>query len=88
MVRAANKGASKPEMRGEISAFIGAIAKAFGVPESEAASAAESGAIAVDFGQDDNGNRFVAVTFGERTARIYQGAIKYAENVESETTPE
>jgi hypothetical protein len=87
MDKAETTGASKPEMRGEISALIGAIAKAFGISESEAASAAESGSIALDFGQDDNGNRFVAATFGEQTARIYQGAIKYAETVESEAKP-
>ncbi len=75
--------APKPEMHAEISALIGAIAKAFDIPEAEAINAVEHGSIAMDFGQDESGNRFVAATFGERTARIYQGAIKHPKSGES-----
>ena len=64
------------EMHAEISALIGAIAKAFAMTESQAIRAAEQNAMEMDFQHDSNGNRFVAVTYEGRTARIYQGAIK------------
>ena len=63
-------------MHNEISALIGAIAKAFTIPEAKAIEAAERGVIKMEFGQDKTGNRFVAATFGEQTVRIYHGAIK------------
>jgi uncharacterized FlgJ-related protein len=64
------------EMYGEIAALVGALAKSFGIEESAAAAAVESGAMALTFGRDANGNRFVAATYAGRTARVYQGAIK------------
>ena len=71
-------GAEDPrEMYGEIAALIGALAKTFVIEESAAAAAVESGAMALEFGRDANGNRFVAATFAGRTARVYQGAIKH-----------
>jgi len=79
MAKTPKTGNSELEMQSEISALIGSIAKAFAISESEAIKAVEDGAIAMDFGQDDNGNRFVTATFDNQTARIYQGAIKYAE---------
>lgn len=69
--------APKPEMHAEIAALIGALAKAFDIPEAEAITAVERGAIAMDFGRDESGNPFVAAKLGEQTARIYQGAIKH-----------
>ncbi len=64
------------EMYNEIAALVAAIGKAFGRPENEVVSALEKNAIALDFGRDENGNRFVLATFAGKTARLYQGAIK------------
>jgi hypothetical protein len=64
------------EMYNEIAALVASIGKAFGRPESEVISALEKNAIALEFGRDENGNRFVLATFEGRTARLYQGAIK------------
>jgi len=64
------------EMYNEIAALVASIGKAFGRPESEVIAALEKNAIAVDFGRDENGNRFVLATFEGKTARLYQGAIK------------
>ena len=72
-----NDNSSEKEMEAEIEALIGAIAKAFGISEAEAIKAAEGGAITMEFGTDNAGNRFVAASYGEQNARIYQGAIKY-----------
>ncbi len=85
MLMAEPKGndAPKPEMHAEIAALIGAIAKAFSIPDMEAIAAVERGAIAMDFGRDESGNPFVAATFGEQTARIYQGAIKHPKSDDS-----
>ena len=66
------------EMYGEIAALIGALAKSFGIKDSEVAAAVESGAMALQFGRDDAGNRYVAASYQGRTARVYQGAIKHA----------
>lgn len=67
------------EMYGEISALIGSLAKSFGLSDSVAAQAVESGAIALSFGRDDSGNAFVAATYEGKTARIYKGAIKHGD---------
>lgn len=64
------------EMYKEIAALVAAIGKAFVRPEAEVIAALEKNAIALAFGSDENGNRFVLATFEGRTARIYQGAIK------------
>jgi hypothetical protein len=84
MAKEPETAGSKLEMQPEISALIGSIAKAFAMPESEAVEAVEQGAVTMDFSQDDNGNRFIAATYDNQTARIYQGAIKYAKASESE----
>lgn len=64
------------EMYKEIAALVASIGKAFGRAESEVISALEKNAIALEFGRDENGNRFVLAAFDGKTARIYQGAIK------------
>ena len=76
MANKPSKNAPKPEMKSEISAIIDAIAKAFNIPEADAIDAVERSLIKMEFGQEKNGDRFVAATLGERTVRIYQGAIK------------
>ena len=68
------------EMYSEIAAMIGALAKTFAIDEGATAAALESGAMALEFGRDANGNRFVAATFDGKTSRIYQGAIKHDES--------
>lgn len=68
--------AERREMYAEIAALIGALAKTFAMKDADVATALESGAMALDFAQDANGNRFVAATHAGKTARVYQGAIK------------
>ena len=88
MTKSPDAGDAKLEMQTEISALIGSIAKAFDISESIAIEAVEKGAIVMDFGQDSSGNRFVAATYANKTARIYQGAIKYPTEGEKEVAPE
>lgn len=64
------------EMYAEIAALVGSLAKTFAMKDADVAAALESGAITLDFATDANGNRFVAATYGGKTARLYQGAIK------------
>jgi hypothetical protein len=64
------------EMYTEIAALIAALAKTFAITDADAAAALESGAMALDFAEDANGNRFVNATYAARTGRVYQGAIK------------
>lgn len=64
------------EMYKEIAALVAALGKAFARSEGDIISALEKGEIALDFGQDENANRFVMATFAGKTARVYQGAIK------------
>jgi len=64
------------EMYKEIAALVAAISKSFECSESAVISALERNEIALTFGDDENGNRFVLATFAGRAARIYQGAIK------------
>lgn len=66
------------EMYAEIAALIGALGKSFALKDSETAAAVESGAMALEFGRDANGNAYVAATYQGQTARVYQGAIKRA----------
>ena len=67
------------ELYSEIAALIGSLAKSFAIKDSEVAAALESGAMALDFGRDANGNRYVAARYQDQTARVYQGAIKREE---------
>ncbi len=64
------------EMYKEISALVAAIGKAFGQTESDVIAALDKNAIGLEFGHDENANRFVLATLEGRTVRIYQGAIK------------
>jgi hypothetical protein len=67
------------EMYDEISNLVGSIAKALEISDSEVIDAAERGELAIEFGADANGNRFVSASMGQRQAKIYQGAIKHDE---------
>ena len=67
------------EMYGEIAALVASLAKAFALAEPAVITALEKGEITMDFGKDANGNPFVMATHGDKTARIYQGAIKHPE---------
>lgn len=64
------------EMYKEIAALVASLGKAFARPESEIIAALEKNAIGLEFGRDENGNRFVLAQLEGQTARIYQGAIK------------
>lgn len=64
------------EMYKEIAALVASLGKAFAVSESDVIAALDRNAIALEFGRDENGNRFVLANFDGRSARIYQGAIK------------
>ncbi len=75
-----SKAPVQREMYAEIAALIGSLAKTFAIKDSEAAAAVESGAMALDFAADANGNRFVAARYQGKVARIYQGAIKHADS--------
>ena len=57
-------------------ALVAALAKSFAVKDEEAAQAVESEAMALQFGRDANGNRFVTAQYQGQTNRVYQGAIK------------
>jgi hypothetical protein len=67
------------EMYGEIANLIASLAKVFALSDAEIIAALERGEIGMDFGQDANGNRFVAASYLGKTARVYQGAVKHAE---------
>jgi hypothetical protein len=64
------------EMYKEIATLVASLGKAFACPESEVIAALERGAITLEFGRDENGNRFVLAAYDGKTARVYQGAIK------------
>jgi hypothetical protein len=72
---------NKPETRemyGEIAALVASVAKALELSDADTIAAMERGEIGLDFGADENGNRFVAATHAGRTTKIYAGAIKHA----------
>jgi hypothetical protein len=64
------------EMFEEIGALMGGIAKAFELDESQTITAVEKGTIEMSFETDANGNPFVLATYGDKSARLYAGAIK------------
>jgi frataxin-like iron-binding protein CyaY len=68
------------ELYDEINALVGAIAKALDREPEAVAKDLESGAVVLSLETDDNGNRFVAARQGERLARVYQGAIRHADD--------
>jgi hypothetical protein len=63
------------EMYDEINALVGAVAKAFDTSEMEVITAIEQGRLGMEMQSDDEGRNFVQVTFDDRVARVYQGAI-------------
>ncbi|GAA0582145.1 hypothetical protein [Caenispirillum bisanense] len=65
------------EMYSEINALIGGLAKAFEIDDKAVVADLEAGRISLDMAADENGNRYIAATRGDRTARLYQGAIQY-----------
>jgi hypothetical protein len=67
------------EMYGEIATLIGSLAKALGITDAEVIAGVERGEVVMQFGRDENGNRFVAATHRGQTARVYQGAIRHPE---------
>ena len=73
---------NRREMFDEINALMGGIAKAFELDESQTITAVEQGAIEMAFETDANGNPFVLATYGDKSVRLYAGAIK------QETDPE
>lgn len=79
---AEDKDSDPREMYSEIAALIAALAKSFALKDSAAAAAVEAGTMALEFARDANGNRFVAATYGGKTARVYQGAIKHDDRAE------
>lgn len=82
-----DKPQPKPETRemyGEIATLVASLGKALGLSDAETIAAIERGVVTVDFGEDDNGNRFVAATYEGRTARVYAGAIKHSGGAESQ----
>jgi len=64
-------------MFSEMNALLGAIAKAFGAQAEQVARAIEAGEIAIEMQEDDRGERFLAVQYQGRSAKLYQGAIRY-----------
>lgn len=75
-----DKPAENREMYSEIAALVAALAKSFGIKDEQAAEAVESGAMALQFGQDANGNRFVTAQYQGQNNRVYQGAIKRSDD--------
>ncbi len=65
------------EMYSEINALIGSLAKAFEIDDKTVVADLEAGRINLDMAADENGNRYLAATRDDRTARVYQGAIQY-----------
>lgn len=65
------------EMYNEINALVGSLAKAFEIDDKLVVEELEAGRIRLDMAADDNGNRYISATRGDRTAKLYQGAIQY-----------
>ncbi len=71
------------EMYDEIAQLLGGIAKALDMPDDQVAKAIEDGAIQLEMGADERGERYIRVSRDGRAARLYAGAILH----ENETTP-
>lgn len=67
------------EMFTEITTLVGSIAKAMELSEEETVKALESQAIAIAMAEDDDGQRFIALEYQGKKARLYKGAIYYGE---------
>lgn len=65
------------EMYEEINALVGSIAKALDLEAETVAGDLEAGRISISMDSDENGNPYLNVVRGDRTARIYKGAIQY-----------
>lgn len=63
------------EMYDEIAALLGAIAKAFGIDDAEAAQGLEDGTISLDIAQDQDHRRYVRAGHGGGFIRIYDGRV-------------
>jgi len=66
------------ELYQEMNELLGAIAKALDIEPEAAARALEQGGIGVDMREDERGQRYLSVTYGARTVKVYQGAIRHA----------
>lgn len=63
------------EMFDEINALVGAVAKALDTSETEVVTAIEQGRLGMEMLTDGEGRNYVSVTFDDRIARVYLGAI-------------
>jgi hypothetical protein len=63
------------EMYDEIAALFGAIAKAFGLTDQQAAEGLTKGEISVEMGQDEDGRRFVRAGHEGKFIRVYDGRV-------------
>ena len=66
---------SQREMYEQVNALVGTIALALDIEATEAARAVEAGDLVVVAMDEDERGRFLIVTYGDKVARIYQGAI-------------
>ena len=77
------------EMYEELNALVGSIAKALEISEEETVKALEANQIAIGMETDEEGRNYVGIAFRDKSARIYQGAIKHApEAAETEAKAE
>ncbi len=71
------KSMEQREMYTEITALVGSIAKALVLPEPEVIKAIEENKLVINFGQDDDGERYIGLDYEGKKARLYKGAIYY-----------
>ena len=67
------------EMYTEITTLVGSIAKALELTEEDTVKALEANEIDVAMGEDDDGQRFIALEYQGKKARLYKGAIYYGD---------
>lgn len=65
------------EMYDEVAALLGAVGKAFGLEDAQAAQGLEDGSISLEMAMDAEGKRYVRAGYGERFVRIYDGRVFY-----------
>ncbi len=65
------------EMYDEIAVLLGAVGKAFGLNDQQAAQGLEDGSISLEMALDADGQRYVRVGHGGRFVRIYDGRVFY-----------
>ncbi len=63
------------EMFDEINALVGAVAKALDTSEIEVVTAIEQGRLSMEMLTDEENRNYIAVTFEEKSVRVYLGAI-------------